>query len=79
MPFTNLKVQTTNQPGSYFPFTIPLSAEKLGEILGWNPNGKHVQELLQRLQDGLVHHVTTAKVPRAKGTKHVAFTLTPLP
>lgn len=75
--YKTIKIQTLNQPGSYSTFTVELNQQKLGEVLGWNPEGKYVLDILHRLQSGKVVEVLTRQVPKVKGTDSVRYLMTP--
>lgn len=75
---TRFRVKTLNQPSSYFTVDCPLTAEKLSEVLGWDPAGDALGEVLETLLAGKPWTGRTTKVPMDKGTDCVEFHLEPL-
>jgi hypothetical protein len=75
---SRIKVQTLNQPSSYFAFEAELSAAKLAEILGWDPNGPALASVLADLLSGQNRIVRTTQVPGDKGTDCVEFHISPI-
>lgn len=73
-----IHVQTTNQPSSYFTFTIPATAEALSDVLGWHPEREGVARVLGTLRRGCVADVSTRQVPGDVGTSCVAYMLRPV-
>jgi hypothetical protein len=73
-----VRVQTINQPSSYFSLDVELSAENLGEILGWNPGGEAIDDVLASLRAGRSRTVRTSQVPKDHGTACVEYLLSPI-
>lgn len=76
--FTRFRVQTMNQRSSYVTFDANLSAEKIAEVLGWDPEGEAVAGVLGDLLAGESWSGHTSKVPMDKGTKYVEFHFEPI-
>jgi hypothetical protein len=74
---THVHAVTTNQKNSPAPFRFELTKQTLSLLLGWDANGRGVEEIDTLLREGVGVNAFTKQVPHETGTDGVAYQFLP--